>query len=370
MSEPKTNGITSPPANVDPISPFSHPPAPPPQQPLPEKPDTVAFGFPDVGLSQPQLHRTGTEKPRSGMSSPSHIEPQSGDILSLVEALNTAKREIDSQGDRVKHLEVLLNKERKARESAEERARRLLEGHMPAKANGHIGNIDEDIFEPPDSSEDHEVGLTNGYHDANGSEDGLSDASSVISNTTLHPAEDLHSETERVEASTSRLQERLDLMVREMDEMKVVMEKYKRRAEDAEEERDTLRDMIQKIRASGALSNGRLSSKPARALEDDDIDDTIDESESRALISTESRMSMSQQYPRANGSASSSAAALPDLKELERTVSNVLQQTQPRGQRMNGNLAMQSAPYASMVGVVLIGVGIMTWLNGWQREKL
>lgn len=308
------------------------------------------------------------------MNLPSKAEPQSSQILSLVEALNAAKREIDSQGDKVKHLEVLLNRERKARESAEERARRLLEGHTPAKVNGHVmSTVDEDAFEPPSElSEDRDLGLTNGYHDPNDSEERLTDASSNVSSSTVKSPEELHSETKQVEASTSRLQERLDLMVREMDDMKVVMENYKRRAEDAEEERNTLRDMIQKIRATGASSNGKLVSKAKTSPEDDPSDEIINESEGQALTSTERRISMSQPYARANGSASGSTTVVPDLKELERTVSSVLQQTQPRGQgaMVNGNLAMQSAPYVSMVGVVLLGVGIMTWLNGWQREKI
>ncbi len=308
------------------------------------------------------------------MNLPSKAEPQSSQILSLVEALNTAKREIDSQGDKVKHLEVLLNRERKARESAEERARRLMEGHTPAKVNGHVmSTVDEDAFEPPSELlEDRDLGLTNGYHDPNDSEESLTDASSIVSSSTVKSPEELHSETKQVEASTSRLQERLDLMMREMDDMKVVMENYKRRAEDAEEERNTLRDMIQKIRATGASSNGKLVSKAKTSPEDDPSDEIINESESQALTSTERRISMSQPYARANGSASGSTTFIPNLKELERTVSSVLQQTQPRGQgaMVNGNLAMQSAPYVSMVGVVLLGVGIMTWLNGWQREKI
>jgi len=364
------NGISST-ANIEPISPFSQPPAPPPQQPLPEKPDSAAFIFPDAALSLPQLQKTDTERLTLGINLPSKAEPQSSQILSLVEALNTAKREIDSQGDKVKHLEVLLNRERKARESAEEKARRLLEGHTPAKANGHVmSNVDEDAFEPPsESSHDRELGLTNGYHDTNDSEERLSDASSIISSSTARSPEELHSETKQVEASTSRLQERLDLMIREMDDMKVVMENYKRRAEDAEEERNTLRGMIQKIRATSASSNGKLVGKAATSPEDDTSDKAINESESQALTSPQRGISLSQQYARANGSAHGSTAMIPDLKELERTVSSVLQQTQPRA-GANGKLAMQSAPYVSMVGVVLLGVGIMTWLNGWQREKI
>lgn len=361
-------------ASIEPNNPFSQPPVPPPQQPLPEKPDMAAFVIHDPPLSQPPLHRSETERPLSGSGSPSRDGPQSSQILSLVEALNSAKQEIDSQGDRVKQLEVLLNRERKARESAEERARRLLEGQLHTKASVHVnGEVDETAFEPPLKPTDGDThGLTNGYHDNEEPRDGDSESSSTTSDSTLRLPDDLHTETLKVDASTSRLQERLDLMAREMDEMKMTMERYKRRAEKAEEERDSLREMVQKIRDSGALSNGKSSFKALTPAEDTGLnDETITDAEGHALTSAEREISLPQRYAKLNGSAPGPGPMTPDLTELERTVTTVLQQTQPRGQGSRGhsNLAMQGAPYASMVGVVLIGVGIMTWLNGWQRGE-
>ena len=361
-------------ASLESNNPFSQPPVPPPQQPLPEKPDMAAFVIQDPAFGQPQLQRSETHRPLSGSGSPSRDGPQSSQILSLVEALSSAKREIDSQGDRVKHLEVLLHQERKARENAEEKTRRLLEGQSPAEANGHVnGGVDETAFEPPLEVRDDDANeLTNGYDDNKESRDIAGETSSIKSDSTSRLPEDLHTETLKVDASTSRLQERLESMVREMDEMKVSMERYKRRAENAEEERDTLRDMVQKIRDSGALSNGKTGSKALTTPQDSSLNDkTINDTEEQALMSAEQGFSLPPQYTRLNGSASGSSAIVPDLKELERTVTTVLQQTQSRGQgpRDHGNLAMQGAPYASMVGVVLIGVGIMTWLNGWQRGE-
>ena len=372
---PKTDaqpndGLVS--ASIESKNPFSQPPVPPPQQPLPEKPDMAAIVVQDPPSSQPPLHRSETERPLSSSGSPSRDGPQSSQILSLVEALGSAKREIDSQGDRVKQLELLLHRERKARESAEERARRLLEGQFPPKANGHVnGDVDETAFEPPLETADDDVHrLTNGFGGNEESRDGASETSSAISDPTLRLPDGLHTETLKVGASPSRLQERLDLMVREMDEMKLTMERYKRRAEKAEEERDSLRGMVQKIRDSGALSNGNIGSKALAQPEDTSLnDEIITDAEGHALTSAEQGISLPQQYTKLNGSASGPGPMVPDLKELERTVTTVLQQTQPRGQRprVHSNLAMQGAPYASMVGVVLIGVGIMTWLNGWQR---
>lgn len=362
----RLNGV-SPSANVDPASPFSQPPAPPPQQPLPEKPDSVACVIPDPA-ARSEFNRTETERPRSAMPSPTRQEqPQSSQILSLVEALSTAKREIDSQGDRVKQLEALLNRERKARESAEERARRLLEGHFTDKAAGHDNStVDEEAFEPPSDSPERD--LAKPYHGTiDGEDDNMSDAASV---TTLLPSsspEKLRSETEAVDASTSRLKERLDLMVREMDEMKVTMESYKRRAEGAEEESSSLRNMIQKIR--DASTNGNATSPVISGISRENSNTQGDATSSMGHLLDRNLFTPHPNLAtRSNGSAISNS--IPDFKELERTVTTVLQQSHPhQGQRGAQGVAMQSAPYASMVGVVLIGVGIMTWLNGWQRGE-
>ena len=185
------------------------------------------------------------------MNSPTRQEsPQSSQILSLVEALTTAKKEIDSQGDRVKQLEVLLTRERKARESAEERARRLLKVHSPEATNGHLDNtVDEEAFEPPlDTAEAIDRGLAIGYHLDADLSNSSSDTSSI---TTILPPpsktkspEELQGETKAVDASATRLKERLELMVLEMDEMKVSMESCSRRAEAAAEERSSLRVVV------------------------------------------------------------------------------------------------------------------------------
>ena len=359
---PQLNGI-SPAANVDLASPFSQPPAPPPQQPLPEKPDGA---IPDPTVPRSELKRTETERPRSAMPSPTRQEaPQSSQILSLVEALSTAKREIDSQGDRVKQLEVLLNRERKARESAEERARRLLESHFTEKGRGHEDStVDMDASEP--SSDSQQRGLTNGYPTTEEhSEDSTSDTSSTTTLIASSSPEQLHNETEAVDASTSRLKERIELLVREMDEMKVTMESYKRRAEGAEEERNSLRDMVQKIRDARTNGSAVSSTTPSSPHEDTnpgEANSAINHAIDRTVPTTHTNLT------RSNGAAITNV--IPDFKELERTVTTVLQQSHPQqGQRGPHVMAMQTAPYASMVGVVLIGVGLMTWLNGWQRGE-
>ena len=318
------------------------------------------------------------------MSSPTRIEPPSSQILSLVEALTTAKREIDSQGDRVKHLEVMLKQERKAREGAEERARRLLAGHSPKPGSHESGTVEEEAFEPPaDAQTANETELSNGH---------VQEGENQLEKPVPTPAEPnvpegLPHDAASVDASTIRLQEKLNLMVREIDEMKMVMESYKRRAETAEQERKGLAEMVQQIRsnvATAAVESGDestvLASNPPQGS-----DASTSWSSSSTCASSGSASTDQQNSKQVNGRATNCTLSLRSanqtdhgMAELERTVSTALQETS-KSQRWgrsgggwggNGEGAMaQGAPYASMVGVVLIGVGIMTWLNGWQRVE-
>lgn len=336
---------------------FSDPPAPPPQQPLPEKPDSAARSSPASGSdpgSHPFLRRHDTERPLSASSnSPINREPSS-QILSLVEALNSAKKELDSQGARVKHLEDMLRQERSARESAEERARRL-EGPTWREQSSEV----EAAFEPPveiDTKEAQESDFTNRNLDSDPKKDWPSANGSV----------DLPLQSQDSDpATTQRLQQRLDKIVAEMDEMKQQMEKYRQRAEVAEDEttstRQSLAEMIDKIR------NDKLAEAAAalaKAGSDADSETTLIESD-RGLdtaVSTPSGTPSSRKMSLHNGKAIDSAA---QLNNLERAVATALAS---KGYDRN-DVLMQSAPYASILGVVLIGVGLMTYLNSWQKVE-
>ncbi|KAL9006673.1 MAG: hypothetical protein Q9188_000547 [Gyalolechia gomerana] len=379
------NGISPVAPFVEAISPFSQPPAPPPQQPLPAKPD-VAQITSSASPNQPSLRRTDTERPSSFSSSPTRLDPHSSQILSLVEALNLAKKEIDSQGDRVKQLESLLKREKKARESAEERARRLMASQSSQDDERGDGNVEHDAFEPPlDVSR--EASSESGSKVSSASTDDQSDTR-IIAAPSESP-EQLHCQTENVDASTTRLQKRLDQMVREMDQMKTQMESYKRRAEGAETERASLAEMIESIRANAVgketATNGNMIyplnhtslKHPVGA-----ISSAVDQPRQTTGLwngtsSTPSSPSSSlHNRKQPNGTITASGtktekASSSNLQALERSMAATLHSyatgaasAQSRGGR---DVAMQSAPYVSMVGVVLIGVGIMTWLNGWQK---
>jgi len=320
---------------------FSDPPAPPPQQPLPEKPDVIrSHGF-DSGT--PSLKRSTTERPRSVPNVPHERPEPTSQIILLVEELATAKKEIDAQNARMRDLEDMLQKEREARETAETLAKRL-EIESSSKMNGFPktgmgGSILEEAFEPPSETLPEKI------------------------ESSPNAAEELPATAVSVEASTTKLQERLDLMMAEMREMKEHMESYRKRAETAEAERDsdrkTLAEMVEKIRSdeqsrrSSSTERGRSLSKKAQTAAKHLVTDG-DEVNSDTIPHFKKE---DTQNDKAGGDSTGTGV-------LENPLAVAL--SRPPG---SDHLLYNSAPYASMLGVVLIGMGLMAYMNGWQKVE-
>ncbi|KAF4285453.1 hypothetical protein KXX16_005094 [Aspergillus fumigatus] len=315
---------------VDSFSRFSDPPAPPPQQPLPEKPDAP----PRTGADAfSPLKRSDTEKPKLG-SNNSPASRESSQILSLIEALSSAKRELDSQGARVKELETLLLQERNARESAEEKARNL-----ELQAKGVNG-------------ESLEQGMNGRSDDAAISE---KHAHEQPANAELPPnsGSDKSSTSESLaDTQAYHLQLRLETMMEEMEEMKKQVAMFRSRAEKAESEtaeaRKSLAEMIETLRRERA-EKCELSNESAAK----DITITRDDSATADAgyvaggeVEEQAHPNTTPSSPYTNVNNSGTAFAKQPLKH------DVLEQT---------------SPYASMLGVVLLGVGLMAYLNGWQK---
>lgn len=321
---------------------FSDPPAPPPQQPLPEKPDVVrSHGF---DSSTPSLKRSTTERPRSVPNVPHERSEPTSQIISLVEALATAKKEIDAQNARMRDLEDMLQKEREARETAETLAKRLEIESSSSKMNGFAkggmeSSILEETFEPPSETLPEKI------------------------ESSTNATEELPATAVSVEASTTKLQERLDLMMAEMREMKEHMESYRKRAETAEVERDTdrktLAEMVEKIRSdeqakrSSSTERGRSQSNKAQTAAKPLLAD-VDEANSDT---TPLFKKADTQDDKAGGDSASPGV-------LENPLAVAL--SRPPG---SDHLLYNSAPYASMLGVVLIGMGLMAYMNGWQKVE-
>ena len=319
---------------------FTDPPAPPPQQPLPEKPDGRS---PIEATSQPPLKRTDTERPQLlPLGSPSRGEAPH-QVGSLMDALASANREIASQSARVKTLEDVLQEERSARRTAEDRARRLeKEQRLSGRANEA-----EDTTDALDGVIDIRAPCVDVDIDS-GTDNARDEALDV---------QDRSSERDKMDQSTARLQQRLDVMVAEMGEMKQVMERYRRRAEAAEEEsassRASLAEMVEKIRTDEGRRGGKERDYAIK------IDTTT---ERKPQTSACSMMKSSGNMLGVAGIQNGKPPGPAEVAALERAVSSALAQPRRRQDQL-----LQSAPYASILGVVVLGMGVMALLNGWQK---
>lgn len=305
-------------SRIDPMR-FSEPPAPPPQQPLPEKPDVArrAGESPAGGLK-----RSDTEKPLKDSPASSPVSKESSQILSLIEALTTTKKELEAQNSRVKELEELLRQERLARENAEERKQDADNVLAEAEASEQLETAESDVPEVEEITEN-------------------------LKDSTTEPAEITEPkslEDPARDAQTQKLQQQLDNMVIELAEMKHQVETYKQRAEKAEGEtievRKSLAEMIETIRQEReqAAKTKESLADEAEVVPETHLIGKPDETETLANHKVDPRK----------------------IKGLENAVTSLAQQQKP-------NMLETSGPYASMVGVVLLGIGLMAYLNGWQK---
>ena len=309
-------------SRLDSISRFSEPPAPPPQQALPEKPD-MPRPSPLDGNHHNFFKRNDPLRPGAGIGGSPTGAPSS-QISSLVEALATAKKELDTHAARVKHLEDMLRQERTMRESAEERARRL-EIHAS--------------FRPITS-------VTNSVEMVAAKKTGQSSLpeTSVIS-------------------TEESLQQRLQSVVAEMSDMKREMDQYQQRAEkaesDASETRSSLAEMVARLRLenqkTSPLVDQIVEGKPPLSRDLSTGEGT--NSSSRPVVASKS--------PSTGPTGSVGAPSrLPQL--LRRAMTTVVRENNGNG---NSEMLAQTAPYASMLGAVLLGVGLMAYLNSWQKVE-
>ncbi|KAK3996400.1 vacuolar protein sorting-associated protein 64 [Cladorrhinum sp. PSN332] len=326
---------------------FSEPPAPPPSQPLPEKPDAARPGSSDIA----SLKRATTERPKATSTSP--IRPDNNSlqqILHLTEQLNSAKKALDDNSQRVRDLEERLNKEREARLQAEEMVQKMEESHH-SKANGTAvaplvnGHSElEKAFDPPAeqaaSSEPDE---------------------DVFEDARLPPQPD------KAEALAAEFQARIESMAQEMNNLRQQLEAFRLRAEKAETERDadrkTLAEMVAEIRQRDEEEKRRAAERQSR-------------SRSKGRRRSPSAATPSEKSaPAANGKAIEHHAQNDGAADEVESVPTLSRATTMKPAA--GALALQgqdpklahTLPYASMIGVVLIGMGLMAYLNGWQPKS-
>lgn len=294
---------------------FSEPPAPPPQQPLPAKPD-VAKALADPVI-QPLLQRSHTARPPVLANNSANRADPSQALLVLTSELKLAKEQIPRLEDRVKNLEQALQAEKILRETAEERADVLEK--LSRKDSGLLSN--GEVHEPFDTT--------------------ITDANSITTD------DELHIQLERLRAT--------------VDEMKQHMESYRRRAETAEAERDesrkTLAEMIEEKRNANTEAE-RVAAKHA----------TI----------TASHNSLAQKITKEHQPSTEGTVALTALLEkvgidadqpLSKQQAASLQQLlNEQNQLDSGNrLSYHGIPHACALSTVVIGLALMHYLNGWEK---
>lgn len=330
---------------------FSDPPAPPPQAPLPEKPDLLALrnatsiGAAAAGFS-PSLTRIDTARPHLPPSSKSAMSTTEAvtnakEFANLMEQLTKARQEVETERQRLKETEENLLQERVKREEAEERAKRLESQRL---------NV------PP------------------------SPAKSEESHT---PIDDEHqdlSQNDAAQPDTKKLQERFDLLLAEFNEYKQAAEQWKAEKEQAESERDqerkerlSLAEMIEKIKAEESgrsprrKSRGRRRSKSKSTAEEtlrshdgtreasaDETDFENDDHETNGVMVNGTK-GVANGHPISGTPKGSKGSDQSDTR---------------RSALLRRDTAMREAtPYLSAVSVLLLGAAVMALINKMQRGE-
>lgn len=322
------------PFRQDPKTRFSDPPAPPPQQPLPEKP------------TLPSLKRGPTERPKSAAESASPTRAENlAQIVQLSEALQNAKRDIDTQNARMRELETMLQREREARELAEDLAKRLEESTGSHLNGAPVLPNDVTTETPKHISSDAAT---------------ITPDDDKVPEVEPSPAADAAATIE----STAFLQDRIDTMENQMNGLREQVDRWKARCEAAESERDadrkTLAEMVVQLREEEARRVASQSEKRSRSGSSR-AEPERDQSPVEPRSASSASKGEAATLPQADGSASSEEVDQPTLSRAN-TITPMNPGRRPAGQRH----LQAGMPYASALGVVLIGMGLMAYINGWQ----
>ncbi|KAI5812879.1 hypothetical protein BZA77DRAFT_323052 [Pyronema omphalodes] len=291
-------------------------------------------------FSLPQKHddddpdRDGTSSPdalSSGKSSSkSYSSVDTPQVLTLVGELARAKKEMELNNARILSLESALNKEKQLREAAESRATQLEEVTEMLKEN---------LREQSRSSEMEKESL----------QVPVASSTSTASSTASMNEGDQKTIADAAAESATALQKRMEEILAELKAAKSEMLAYKIRAEAAESERDhNQKTLAETIRAIRKADDERKEKSREKSCQTNPLE-MMDEG---TMTIDRSRRSSTQG----------------NIPELLRKDSGLAVQLAAKEQALI--LSRQSAsPYAAMLGVVLLGVGLMAVINNWQRGE-
>lgn len=274
-----------------------------------------------------------------------------------MEMLANARKEADSHSTRIRDLEEMLLKEREARLHAEDMMQKMEVNNHTGKTNGVAGSL-----------------MTNGA-----SELDMAFEPPMDRPLTPEPSADgeeseyARAQDDKFEASTAKFEARIDAMLDEMRGLREQLEAYRQRAEQAEQERDadrkTLAELVLEINRRNEEERLRKSERRSRSVS------AVSTKGSRPASPTNAPADVSSATTTtANDAQQESpirlAEADNDGMDEQPILSRANTTTSPAGPAIKApqdSALLNTLPYASMIGVVLIGVGLMTYLN-WQPQ--
>ncbi|KKF94120.1 putative protein C3H7.13 [Ceratocystis platani] len=336
---PLTNGYHS--FRADSKTRFSDPPAPPPQQPLPEKPTDV-----------PSWKKSPSERSKSQSSNHTSSREPSGQAFYMQTEIDNYKKKLNDQEVRLKVLEETLHSERSARQAAEDLNQKLEE----AMSSNHINGIDKErqAFEAKAAAS-------------------ANDEAKV--------------EVQELQSANLALKALIETLRKEME---TTSQTWERRLQKAEAEREiaqkSLAEMVLRIREESSARNRNKSSQhhhhrhhgvrsrsapstpQAHADSSSSEDESSEDDDSQPLVRKNQQTAATYKHsttykPRLATAASASAAVA-----LATVGADGKSATSSRQQHSRGQALAKSLPYASVVGVVILGVGVMAFINGWQPQ--
>ncbi|KAI5846307.1 hypothetical protein DFP73DRAFT_545603 [Morchella snyderi] len=314
---------------------------PPPQLSIWELPRTSST--PSIGFLPPKLKSEKTLKTETPSS--------------LVDALDKARKELELKTALVKDLEDALRREKSAREDAEDRASQLETRALSGISRDRVlGEFEAEKVLADEKGDIDDTETLSGDDDKSLDEQPDMQMNIIHSNDDTLEVKVDPSALAAAEAA-NRLQRRVEEMMLELQSAKAEIEAYKRRTESAEEEsrttRKTLAEMVESIRKEEEARKSRKrqsgSQTDPTAMRNSGIQANTDG------VSEDTMDSIS------NGTVKQK-----DIVKL------------PNGTRMSSeDLARTSlvlskrnaAPYVSIFGVMLIGVGLMAVMNSWQKGE-
>ena len=376
------------------FQPVPHAPLPPPAKHI-----TV---IPEDEKTQGDEQSPHDVSPSSPISPPIKRSPKENKavehpqhLFSLVAQLRDARLELEVKSARVKDLEDMLRRERTAREVAE--AQLQVSAHKPneeilTNGNDRFEGLDEDIIRDDVSVAGSDITVV-------GPGDSSTNSKQLSHMDKEHSAAIAAAAASAAAEAAAMWQKRVREMMEELQSAKAEIESYKKRVRTAEEEgeqsRRTLMEMVAKIRSDEEKRRREMKETSVQTEKKGSGDGSASGSlrgpkatmvncgiQVELAASNGETICDGSEYVIANGTVKATNGVLVigggkhmqqqhrryenDAHQQLHSLTTELVKNQSARKR---SVARESAPYVSIVGVVVIGVSIMAILNNWQKGE-